>query len=249
VAVRALSKLTWVQTKLYLREPVGAFFTLLFAPLVLILFGFIYGNDPVQMLDGRGWMDVTVPAYVGLIIGTVGLMGVPIATAAAREKGVLRRFHASPLRPLTYLVADVTVYLGMTLLGIVLLFLVGRIAYNIHIDGNLISLLAGICLGAFSFMALGYLLAGVAPTARVAQVVGMVLFYPMMFLSGAAVPLEVMPEGVRNVARFLPLYHVVTLVKGLWFGDGWGKHLVAVGVLGGMLIVGTALSARLFRWD
>jgi ABC-2 type transport system permease protein len=247
--MRALWKMTWVQTKLYLREPVGAFFTLLFAPLVLILFGFIYGNDPTEMLGGRGAMDVTVPAYVGLIIGTVGLMGVPIATAAAREKGVLRRYHASPLRPLTYVVADVAVYLVMTLLGIALLFIVGRIAYHIRIDGNLISLGAGICLGAFSFMALGYLLAGLAPTARMAQIVGMVLFYPMMFLSGAAVPLELMPEGVLNVARFLPLYYVVTLVKGLWFGDGWGKHLVAVGVLGGVLIIGTVLSARLFRWE
>jgi ABC-2 type transport system permease protein len=232
--MRGLWKMTWVQAKLYLREPVGAFFTLLFAPLVLILFGFIYGNDPVEMLGGRGAMDVTVPAYVGLIVGTVGLMGVPIATAAAREKGV---------------VADVAVYLVMTLLGIVLLFIVGRLAYHIRIDGNLFSLGAGICLGAFSFMALGYLLAGLAPTARMAQIVGMVLFYPMMFLSGAAVPLELMPEGVLNVARFLPLYYVVTLVKGLWFGDGWGEHLVAVGVLGGMLIVGTALSARLFRWE
>jgi ABC-2 type transport system permease protein len=247
--MRALWKLTIVQAKLYLREPIGAFFTLLFAPLVLILFGFIYGNDPVTMLDGRGWMDVTVPAYVGLIVGTVGLMSVPIGTAAAREKGVLRRFHASPLRPLTYLVADVVVYLSMTLLGILLLFVVGRIVYNIRIDGNLFSLLTGICLGSFSFMAGGYLLAGLAPTARVAQVVGMVLFYPMMFLSGAAVPLEVMPEGVRDISRFLPMTHVVTLVKGLWFGDGWGDHLLELGVLAGMLVVGTALAARLFRWE
>jgi ABC-2 type transport system permease protein len=247
--MRALYKLTLVQAKLYLREPVGAFFTLLFAPLALILFGAIYGNDPVPMLDGRGWMDITVPAYIGLIVGTVGLMGIPIATSAAREKGVLRRYHASPLRPLTYLLADVLVYLIMTISGIGLLFIVGRIAYHIRIDGNLLSLLAGIFLATFSFMALGYLLAAVSPTARVAQVVGMVLFYPMMFLSGAAVPLEVMPEGVQNVARFLPLNHVVTLLKGLWFADGWGDHLLEVGVLGGMLLIGAALSARLFRWE
>jgi ABC-2 type transport system permease protein len=201
------------------------------------------------MLDGRGWMDITVPAYIGLIVGTVGLMGIPIATSAAREKGVLRRYHASPLRPVTYLVADVAVYLIMTLLGIVLLFIVGRIAYHIRIDGNLLSLLGGICLATFSFMALGYLLAAVSPTARVAQVVGMVLFYPMMFLSGAAVPLEVMPEGVQNVARFMPLNHVVTLMKGLWFAETWGDHLLEVGVLGGMLLLGTTLSARLFRWE
>ena len=247
--MRSLWKLMLVQAKLYLREPVGAFFTLLFPPLGLILFGFIYGNDPVPLFGGRGSMDVSVPAYVGMIVGTVGLMGVPISTAAAREKGVLRRFRASPLRPLTYLGADVLVYLAMTILGVLLLFLVGRIAYDVRLEGSLPSVMAAIGLGTLTFLALGYVLAGLAPTARVAQVVGMVLFYPMMFLSGASLPLEMLPEGVRQVSDFLPLTHVVTLVKGLWFGDGWGEHLGEVGILVGLLVVGVAASARTFRWE
>jgi ABC-2 type transport system permease protein len=249
MTMQGLWRLTVVQAKLYLREPVGAFFTLLFAPLVLILFGFIYGNDPEPLFGGRGSMDVSVPAYTGMIVGTVGLMGVPIATAARREAGVLRRFRATPLRPLAYLVSDVAVNLGMTLLGILLLFVVGKLAYNVRFEGNVASVLGSICLGAFAFLALGYVLAGLAPTARVAQVVGMVLFYPMMFLSGAAIPLEVMPEGVRQVSRFLPLTHVVTLIKGLWFGDGWGQHLSEVAILLVLLAVTLGIASRTFRWE
>ena len=247
--MRALWKLTLVQAKLYLREPIGVFFTLLFAPLMLILFGFIYGNDPVPMFGGRGSMDVSVPGYVGMIIGTVGLMSVPIGTAARREAGVLRRFRATPLRPLTYLITDVLVYFAMTLLGILLLFLVGKIAYDVRVEGDLLSVVAGICLGTFAFLALGYVLAGLAPTARVAQVVGMVIFYPMMFLSGSAIPLEVMPEAVRSVSRFLPLTHVVTLLKGLWFAEGWREHLTEVAVLVGVLVAGIIASAKTFRWE
>jgi len=247
--MRGLWKLTWVQIKLYLREPVGAFFTLLFAPLMLILFGFIYGNDPVPMFGGRGTIDVSVPAYIGLIVATVGLMSVPIATSARRESGVLRRFRATPLRPLTYLVADVLVYFLMSLLGVLLLVLVGKVGYNVRFDGSLPSVMAGFCLTACAFFAMGYVLAGLAPTARVAQVVGMVLFYPMIFLSGATIPLEVMPEGVRNVARFIPLTHVVNLLQGLWFGEGWGEHLTEVVVLAGILIAGVAVSAWTFRWE
>jgi ABC-2 type transport system permease protein len=249
MTMQGLWRLTVVQAKLYLREPVGAFFTLLFAPLVLILFGFIYGNDPEPLFGGRGSMDVSVPAYTGMIVGTVGLLGVPIATAARREAGVLRRFRATPLRPVTYLVSDVSVNLGMTLLGILLLFVVGKLAYNVRFEGNVASVLASICLGAFVFLALGYVLAGLAPTARVAQVVGMVLFYPMMFLSGAAIPLEVMPEGVRQVSRFLPLTHVVTLIKGLWFGNGWGQHLSEVAILAALLALTLAIASRTFRWE
>jgi ABC-2 type transport system permease protein len=221
----------------------------LFAPLVLILFGFIYGNDPEPLFGGRGSMDISVPAYTGMIVGTVGLMGVPITTAARREAGVLRRFRATPLRPITYLVSDVSVNLGMTLVGILLLFLVGKLAYGVRFEGNVLSVLGGICLGAFAFLALGYVLAGLAPTARVAQVVGMVLFYPMMFLSGASIPLEVMPQGVRDVSRFVPLTHVVALIKGLWFGDGWGGHLSEVAILLALLAAALAVAARTFRWE
>ena len=125
--MRAFWKLLSVQTKLYLREPLGAFFTLLFPPLVLVLFGFIYGNDPIPMLGNRGSMDVSVPAYIGMIVGTVGLVSVPIATSAAREKGVLRRFRAAPVRPLTYLAADVMVYFFMTGLGVLCLIVGPRL--------------------------------------------------------------------------------------------------------------------------
>jgi ABC-2 type transport system permease protein len=247
--MRALGKLTIVQAKLFIREPIAAFFALAFAPLVLILFGFIFGNEPVTEFGGLGSMDIAVPGYTAMIVGTVGLMSVPIATAARREAGVLRRFRATPLRPLTYIVTDVLVYLAMTLLGILLLVLVGKIVYNVRFEGSLHNVLAAVALGSFAFMALGYVLAGVAPTARVAQVVAMVLFYPMMFLSGASIPLEVMPESVQRAARFLPLTHVVTLVKGLWFGASWGDHLTEVAVLVGILIVGAIVAARVFRWE
>lgn len=247
--MRALWKLTVVQFRLFLREPIGVFFTLAFAPLVLILFGSIYGNEPTPLFGGRGTMDVSVPAYMALIVGTVGLMSVPIATSARRESGALRRFRATPLRPLVYMVSDVAVNFLMTLLGIAILVAVGKAVYNVRVEGNMFSILGAVTLGALAFFALGYVIASVSPTARVAQVVGMVLFYPMMFLSGAGLPLEILPEGLRSASRFLPLTHVVTLVRGLWAGDPWGQHLTEVGVLLGILVVGAAVSARTFRWE
>lgn len=77
----------------------------------------------------------------------------------------------------------------------------------------------------------------------------MVIFYPMMFLSGASMPLEIMPETIQRIADFLPLTYVVKLLRGLWFGDAWGDHLLETGVLAGVLVVCTALAAWLFRWE
>jgi len=247
--MRALWKLTLVGVKLYLREPVAAFFTIVYAPMLLILFGSIYGNTPSPLFGGRGTIDISVPAYIGLIIVTVGFMSIPTGVASRRESGVLRRYQATPLRPVIYLTADVLVYFAMTLLGVVFLILTGRIGYNVHFDGNWVSVLAAFSLGALSFFAFGFLIAGLAPTARIAQTVGMVIAFPMMFLSGATIPLEVLPATVRELARFIPLTHVVTLLRGLWVGEAWSKHLTEVVVLVGLLIVGTAISAKTFRWE
>ena len=247
--IRALRKLMIVQTRLYLREPIGVFFTLLLAPLLLIMMGFIFGNDPVPMFGGRGQLDVNVPAYAAIVIGVIGLVTVPIETSGRREAGVLRRFRATPLRPLTYMAGDVLVYFAMTALGILLLFLLGRIVYQVQFYGSLLALMAGICLSAAAFLALGYVLASLAPNARVATVVGNVLFFPMMILSGTTLPLEMMPETVYNVSRFIPLTHVVTLLRGLWFGESFSEHLIEVAVLGGVLVGGTIIAAWMFRWE
>jgi ABC-2 type transport system permease protein len=76
-----------------------------------------------------------------------------------------------------------------------------------------------------------------------------VLFYPMLFLSGAAIPREVMPETIQRYAEALPLTHVVSLLRGLWIGESWGQHLTEVGVLVAMTVLGIIVSAKTFKWE
>jgi ABC-2 type transport system permease protein len=242
-------KLTIVQAKLYLREPMAAFFTLLFGPFLLILLGFIFGNVPDPMLGGLGYLEMAVPAYMAMIIGIVGLTAVPISSATRREMGVLRRFSATPLRPLTYFLTDVLVPFVMILLGILLLVLVGRVVFNVRFEGNPFGLLAGISLGAFAFFSLGYALFGPVSSTRAVVLIGNVVLYPLVIFSGAMVPLEIMPDIVLTISRFLPLTHLVALLKGLWFGRGWGDLLTEVAVLAGVAIVGMLIVARTFRWE
>jgi len=87
------------------------------------------------------------------------------------------------------------------------------------------------------------------PTARTAQIVAMVLMYPMLILSGAGWPRELMPAAVLKISNFLPLTYVVNLLRGLWFGESWGQHLLDVGVLAVMLIAGVLISLKTFRWE
>ncbi|HNS50661.1 MAG TPA: hypothetical protein PKO09_05710 [Anaerolineae bacterium] len=93
-------KLAVVQTKLYIRDPMSAFFTLAFGPGLLILLGLRFGNTPSPETGGQGYLSASVPAYIGVIVAIVGLTAVPIGSSMHREQGILRRFSMTPLRPL-----------------------------------------------------------------------------------------------------------------------------------------------------
>jgi ABC-2 type transport system permease protein len=247
--MRAFWKLAFVKAKLYLRDPMSMFFTLLFGPLMLLMIGLIFGNSPNPLYDGRGQVDVSMPAYMAMIIGVVGLTAVPINFTIQRETGQLRRFRITPLRPLAYFVADALIPFVMILVGILLMILVGKIAFAVQVEGYLPSIIAGIFLGEFAFICLGYILAGIVPSIRVAIAAGNVIVYPMVLLSGAFIPLEVMPKAVSTVSRFIPLTYVATLLKGLWFGEGWSGYLIDVAVLAGIVVVGAFIVTRTFRWE
>jgi ABC-2 type transport system permease protein len=103
--------------------------------------------------------------------------------------------------------------------------------------------------GACAFFSLGYALVGLIPNARAVVVIANVVLYPLMIFSGAMVPLQVMPDAVRTVSRFLPLTHLVALLRGFWSGMGWGDLLTEVAVLAGMTIVGILIISRTFRWE
>ncbi len=247
--MRGLSELTKTSIKLYIREPIATFFTLAFPTMLILIFGAMYGNDPSPIFGGLGSMDVSMPAYSALILGTIGLLSVPITTAGYREQGILRRFRATPMRPLTYIASDLLTNLAMTILGMALLFTVGWLLYRVQFDGNILLLLFAVILSGLAMSSMGYLIASVASGARVAQVIGMVIFYPMMFLSGAGMPIEFLPPSLQRVSDFLPLTYVARLLRGLWFGEPFVDHLFEVAVLAGILVVFGGLAARTFRWE
>lgn len=247
--MRSLLQLTRTDFRLFLREPIGAFFAMAFPPLLVLLFGSIYGNQPAEIFGGYGSMDISMPGYTSLILATVGLMSIPITTAGYREIGVLRRFKVTPLKTLTYILADLLCYLVVTLVGMLAVVLLGWLIYRVRFEGQLWAVALGLIYAYLAMAAFGYLLASLAPTARSAQVIGMALLYPMMFLSGAGMPIEILPTGLQKFANLLPLTYVVRLLRGLWFGKPWSELWAPLLVLGVLLAVCGLLAARLFRWE
>ena len=135
----------------------------------------------------------------------------------------------------------------MAAAGIVLLFIAGLILFDLRIPQGNMMIIPAVLLSAFSFFAVGFVLAGVMPSARAAQAVGMAIFYPMLFLSGAAMPRFIMPEFVQQVAELLPLTHVVILIEDLWLKGAWNVTSLAVVTM--VLVLGLVISRFTFRWE
>jgi ABC-2 type transport system permease protein len=252
--MKSLAKMSRIEAKLFLREPVGAFFTLAFPVIMLVIFATIYGSTAAPLPGagapaGQGALDMLIPSFAAMVIGIAGLMSITITMATYRENGILRRLSTTPVSPLVVLAAQVLVVFAMTAVGVFLLIAIGALVYGVRFEGNALRFAGGFVLGCLGFFGIGFVLAGVLPTARAAQGVAMVLLYPMLILSGAAWPRELMPATVQKITAFVPLTYVVNLLRGLWAGEPWSAHLLDAGVLVAMLVICTLVASRTFRWE
>jgi len=241
--MNSLLKLTLIDIKLYLRNVIAAFFTLVFPLLMLVLFGSIYGNQPEAIFGGHGSIDLTVPGYIAtLIIGTTAFLSLPVDLALQRQLGVLRRMRATPLRAWTVLGSKL-----ITNFIVTVLVFSGAILYHAALPADWGAVFLGILLSCASLFALGFALASVIRSANAVRAVSFIIFYPMMFFSGGTLPTQFLPEAVKSVASVMPMTYTVNLLHGLWFGNGW--DMTAVLVLLGFMAAGVLIAVRFFRWE
>jgi ABC-2 type transport system permease protein len=139
--------------------------------------------------------------------------------------------------------------LVVAIAGMALLVLTAKLIFGLRFAGSWPEVAAAFVLSALSLYAVGYVIASLAPTARVAQAAGLLLFLPMLFLSGATLPRALMPSALVHFSDYLPLTQVVSLLQGLWVGDSWQAHAREIWILLGMLVGGVLISARTFRWE
>ncbi len=234
--MNVLAKLTWTELKLFIREPFAVIFTFAFPFIVLVVIsGSFSGEDPV--FEGATPADYYLPSYIGVVIGAVGLVTLPAHVAGYAERGVLRRFRASSIPVWSILGSQLIAGLVTTAIASVLLVVAGRLIYGAGLPEMPLGVLAGFLVGTASFLMLGLLIAAIAPRARAAQSVGMLLFFPMWLLSGAGPPPSVMSDGMQAVSDVLPLTFVVRALQDPWLGEGQdGTSLVLLSV---MLVVVT----------
>ncbi len=243
---RALWTSAWTEAKLFAREPMTVLFTLILPLLFLLVLGGVFGNKPNPAWQGQGPVNFYVPAYLGLVWASVGLLALPVHLVRYREDGVLRRLRASAAPKWAIFGSQAIVACAIALIGGALLIAAGVLTYHVRAPQSIAGVLVAWLLAGIVFASLGILLSCI-PTSRGALGAGLGLFFVMMMLSGSGPPFKVMSAPLRDVSDILPLTYVTRVLEAPWLGTSlaWTD----VGVAAGIALMAGAIATLMFRWE
>ena len=246
-----LWNLTWLEIKIFLREPLGALGTVVIPVVIFVGLGRLAGGRRMQTtsLADSGLLRVDLPVFASILIGISAVLSLVTIISIYREGGILKRLRATPLRPQTILSAHVLVKLLLTAVTLMLMMLAGKRYYPVDVVAPVFSFALALLISTGSILSIGFVIASIVPTARFAQPVGAIILYPMVGLSGLFVPVTALPPALQALARVLPMTYAVSLLQGIWKGEAWSAHLTDIAALALVCVVGIALSAKLFRWE
>jgi ABC-2 type transport system permease protein len=248
--MRGLFKLTWLETKIFAREPLGLLGSTLVPVALFVLLGRILrGRVPTAPAAGIRALAVDVPVLATILILLNTVLSLVTVISIYREGGILKRLRATPLRPQTILTAHVLVKLLMSAATLALLAAAGKRFYPVGVHVPIVAFTVALLISTLSILSIGFVIASLVPTARFAQPVGSFILFPMIGLCGLFIPVTALPPGLQAVARVLPLTYAASLLKGILVGDGWSAHVTDVVALGVTFAAFTAVSARVFRWE
>jgi ABC-2 type transport system permease protein len=236
------------ETRLFCREPAVIFWIIAFPSLLLTILGLIPSfREADETLGGRREVDLYVPVAVLLSVLVAGAQTMPGVLTGYRERGILRRLSTTPASPKSLLAAQIVLHGAAILLSVLLAVTVGRLAFDVALPKQLAGYVLAIVLTVLAGLALGATISAVSRTAKIAQTIGTVAFFPMMFTAGVYAPTQSMPDLLRNIVELTPLgaasQALDQAAAGVW--PSW-SHLVVTGLWAAVLI---GAAVRWFRWE
>jgi len=236
------ARLIRAEFRLTLRDPLVLTFVLVFPIVTMLIIGGAFGTKPDPAFAGQNPSHWYVASYFTVVIAATGLVMLPVHLAAYRERGVLRRFAAAGFPRWSFAVTELVLGLATIVVAGALLLAVAAPVYGIPAVHDPGRVALGLLFGSIGFISIGVLLGTLLPSARAAQAVGLMLFFPSFLLGAGGPPPHVMGSVLRHIGDALPLTWVTTSIRQPWLGIGTPTGmLIAVIALAG---VATAVAAR-----
>jgi ABC-2 type transport system permease protein len=203
---------------------------------------------PVQTTN-LTFISYLVPSILGMSLMQLGVFAA-VPLVADRQKLILKRLQATPLRRWQLVGSNVLMRLLIAVVQTTIIVGVGSVAYHVQVAGSWLLIGSLILLGSLAFIALGYVIASFAATEDAANGMTSAVQFPLMFLSGTFFPIDAMPEALRTIARAMPLTYLgdglrQVMVDGTPFSPLW----VCFAVLIVWLVVCFGIAARFFKWQ
>ena len=247
--MRRLLKLTWLEIRIFVREPLGLV-AALGVPLVMFL---VLGRSISPVADRSAsatrFLAQDLPLFVSIFISINAALSLIAVISIYREGGILKRLRATPLRPAVILGAHVLVKLFFTGISLWLMVLAGRRFYPVPLHAHVAGFALAVVVTTVAILCMGFVVASWVGTARFAQLIGSVVFYPMLVVSGMFTPLSSMPRPLAVLGNVLPMSHAVALLRGAWVGTSWLVLLPHLAALALTTAICLALTTRVFRWE
>ncbi|MDP3176823.1 MAG: ABC transporter permease [Spirochaetaceae bacterium] len=238
--LKTFATILGTEIRLSLRNPDMIVFGVIFPVGVMLLLGFISSPEATR-LDFGG--------IVAFGICAAGLMGLPLTLADYRHRKVLKRLRVTPASPALLLGAQAICQCLFVAISSTAVFLIARLGFGVEIAGTPARFLLSFLLVQASIFGLGFLVGSLAPNAKVANAVTSLLYFPMIFLSGATIPFEILPRALRVASEVLPLTQGIKLLKGAVLGSPPEASLVPIVVLSVIAIASYSVSVKYFRWE
>ncbi|HEX6685241.1 MAG TPA: ABC transporter permease, partial [Candidatus Limnocylindrales bacterium] len=201
----ALLKTTVVEGKLFLREPMASIFALLFPTALLLLLGAVPAlREPSAEYQGARFVDAWAPTALVMGLAVLGLQYIPGVIATYRENGILRRMSTTPVHPASVLVAQLIVALSAAVASAALLILTSWLVLDVPLPRNPIGFAVAFLVGFAALLGVGLLVAALAPNARAANGISLLVFMLVMFAGGVYLPRFLMPDFLVRMGDYTP---------------------------------------------
>lgn len=247
--MRTLWLMYKTESKLSLREFSGILFAVLIPVGLIILLGIIDGDGGTAEQYAISQFDLSFGAVSILGISSVGLMTLPLSLSDYRQRKILKRYQVTPISPTIMLLSHLLFCFSLSIVSTVLVYLVSALMFGFSFQGSLLGFIGIYLLVTVSVHAIGMIVASLAPNAQMAGVIASLIYFPMIFLSGATIPYEVMPAALQAIANFLPLTHGINLLQAASLGQPLSDFQFSFWVIVLVFVIGMIVSIKAFRWE
>jgi imidazolonepropionase-like amidohydrolase/ABC-type multidrug transport system permease subunit len=242
--MKAYIALIKIDLKLAMRNRMVLFFNWMFP----LIFFFIFAQSSHAEQGGAITQIVAMVATIG-VIGN-GLFGAGMRAAQERENNTLRRYKVTPIGPLPLLVASMATGLILYMPYIAIMLTLATQVYHMPVPKELVSMLIFIAIGVVAFRSIGLIVASVVNSMQEGVIIIQLLYFVMLFLSGATFPVTEMPSWLQNIAQFIPAAYLVSGLEGILMrSESLLQNASAVGALFVTMIVATFVATKIFRWE